>query len=275
MQTNKLKWLYPFLGMCGVLLTQTSSALEVQGLYEVELVVKSQNADDRLFGLKQAFYSVLNRVVVSDNIARLPVIQEMLKNPTAYIKQFQYADLNQQGDEHADRIEGPRRMQVEFDEEQILKTLQASQLALWDENRPATLLWIVVNDQGERQFYNPELMSNVEAELSLASRVKGLPFVYPLFDLDEQQRVSVDTINKLDQKTIVELSQRYEAISTAVVNFTHHDNCWQTSWTLYFDGRKTEWSGMCQPMRLSLLSDVERLYQVLSSFYAVKPSASH
>ena len=275
MPTIKLKWLFPILGLCSTLYTQTSCALEVQGLYEVELVVKSQNADDRLFGLKQAFYSVLNRVVVSDNIARLPVIQEMLKNPTPYIKQFQYADLNKHGDETSDRVEGPRRMQVEFDEEQILKTLQSSQLALWDENRPATLLWIVVNDEGERQFYNPEFMPNVEAELTLASRVKGLPFIYPLLDLDEQQRVSVDTINKLDQKTIVDLSQRYEAISTAVVNFIHRDNCWQTSWTLYFDGRKTEWSGMCQPMRLSLLADVERLYQVLSSFYAVKPSASH
>ena len=275
MQTIKQKWLYPLIGIWGALFSQTSFALEVQGLYEVELVVKSQNADDRLFGLKQAFYSVLNRVVVSDNIARQPIIQEMLKNPTPYIKQFQYADLNQKGDETAERFEGPRRMQVEFDEEQILKTLQSSQLALWDENRPATLLWIVVNDQGDRQFYNPEFMSNIEAELNLASRVKGLPFIYPLLDLDEQQRVSVDTMNKLDQKTMIELSQRYEAISTAVVNFTHHDNCWQTSWTLYFDGRKTEWSGMCQPMRLSLLSDVERLYQVLSSFYAVKPSATH
>lgn len=271
MQTNKQKWLYLLIGLCGVLESQLALSLEVQGLYEVDLVVKSQNADDRLFGLKQAFYSVLNRVVVSENIARQPVIQEMLKNPTPYIKQFQYADLDKQGDENLDRVEGPRRMQVEFDEEQILKTLQTSQLALWDENRPATLLWIVVSDEGERQFYNPEIMTNIEAELNLASRVKGLPFIYPLLDIDEQQRVSVDNINKLDQKIMVELSQRYEAISTAVVNFIHRDNCWQTSWTLYFDGRKTEWSGMCQPMRLSLLADVERLYQVLSSFYGVKP----
>lgn len=276
MRTIRLNSLFLLWGLLSVLSSPAVQALEVQGLYEVELVVKSQNADDRLFGLKQAFYSVLNRVVVSDNIARLPVVQEMLKNPTPYIKQFQYTDLNaQQAEQVTERLDGPRRMQVEFDEQQIMKTLQTSQLSLWDENRPATLLWVVITDQGEREFYNPELMPNIEAELNLASRVKGLPFIYPLLDLDEQQKVAIDTIQTLDAGTLVDLAQRYEAVSTAVVNFTHRENCWQTSWTLYFDGRKTEWSGMCQPMRLSLLADVERLYQVLSSFYAVKTSAPH
>ena len=262
-------------GVLGIAFSGALAALEVQGLYEVELVVKSESAEDRLLAMKQAFYSVLNRVVVNDNIARLPVVQDMLKNPMPYIRQFQYADLADQIDEDRPGVYEPRRLKVEFDEEQILKTLQASQVALWDENRPATLLWIVIQEEGERQFYNPENIPNFESELSLASKVKGLPFVYPLLDLEEQQRVSVTNLNTLDARTLNELSARYEAISTAVVSFTRRENCWQSSWALYFDGRKTEWSGMCQPLRLTVLADAERVYQVLSNFYAARPSAGH
>lgn len=264
------KWILVLGCLCSFEIT----AVEVQGLYNVELVVKSQSADDRVLALKQALYAVLNRVVVADNIAQLAVVQNMLQNPGNYLKQFQYADLSADQQE-LNTLQGPRKMNIEFDEEQILKALQGGQVAIWDEVRPATLLWIVVNEDGEQQFYNSDMMPNFEAELALASKVKGLPFIYPLLDLDEQQQLSATNLTRLDAQTIIKLSSRYEAISVAVISFTKHDNCWQGSWSLYFDGQKTDWSGVCQPLRLSMLAGADKVYQVLSNYYAARPSARH
>lgn len=261
---------YGFLIMA-LLLAFNVSAIELAGLYEVELVAKSDAAEDREQAMKQALYAVLNRVVVSDDIAQLSIVQAMLKKPISYVKQFQYVAMTEQtfNDQNA------RLLKIEFDEEQILNTLQQSQIAMWDEMRPQTLIWLVVEADGQQQVYNPETYPEFEMAFNLAGKVKGLPILFPLFDLDEQQAVPISSVLNVDTAKLLAASARYEVNSVLAATITRHDDCWQGNWSLLFDGKVKQWSGLCQPLRATVLAGAQQVFQVLSNYYGARPLASH
>lgn len=258
--------------LLGLLSSFQLAAVEVSGLYEVDLIANSQSADDRLQVMKQGLFAVLNRVVVIDDIAKLPVVQTMLLNAGQYVKQFQYAALNEQ---ETYSEQAARKVHIEFDEEQILTILQKNQLALWDETRPQTLVWLVVEEDGVQQFYNADTMPDIESAFDLAAKVKGVPMIFPLLDLDDQQAVSVDTVLTMNSSKLLAASARYEVTSVAVAKIAKHGHCWQGSWAFHFDGKVRQWSGLCQPLRASVLAGAQGIYEVLSSYYAARPSTHH
>jgi hypothetical protein len=164
---------------------------------------------------------------------------------------------------------------IEFDEEQILTILQKNQLALWDVTRPQTLVWLVVEEEGTQQFYNADTMPDIESAFNLAAKVKGVPMIFPLLDLDEQQAVSVDTVLAMNSSKLLAASARYEVTSVAVAKIAKHGNCWQGSWAFHFDGKVKQWTGLCQPLRASVLAGAQGIYEVLSNYYAARPSTHH
>ena len=95
-------------------------AVEVKGLFETELVARSQLAEDRNIALKQALFVVLDRILVSEDIAKIPVVRKCCWERNIQFKQSQYSLLP--ADEYADT--DARLFRVQFDEDQILEVLR-------------------------------------------------------------------------------------------------------------------------------------------------------
>ncbi len=243
------------------------NAVEVTGLYEIELIANSQSAADREQALKQALYGVLNRVLVADDISKIPVVQQILRGAQHYVKQFQYSLIS--ADEYSDS--DARLIRVEFDENQLLEILRTSNVGIWSEIRPETLVWLVVDEEGKRQFYNPDTMPEFENALSLASKIKGLPVIFPLLDLDEQRRISVSEVLSADSRNLLAVSARYDVPAVMAGRVLKADGCWKGEWVFYFDKQITQWSKECLPLKAAILAGMEGAYNVLSSYYGVKP----
>ncbi|MDD1621805.1 MAG: DUF2066 domain-containing protein [Methylococcaceae bacterium] len=244
-------------------------AVEVAGLYEIELVANSQSPQDRTQAIKQALYAVLDRILVSDDISKIPVVQEMLSSAQHYVKQFQYSLIA--ADEYAGT--DARLIRVQFDEDQMLEVLRKSQVGIWSEIRPDTLLWLVVEQDGNRQFYNADTMPDIESALALASKVKGVPIIYPMLDLEEQQKISVSEVLGADSRNLLAVSTRYEVTSIMAGRVVKKGDCWQGEWAFYFDGKIKQWNGACQPLKATVLTGVKGAYDVLSSYYGIKPES--
>lgn len=243
------------------------SAVEMRGLYEVELVANSQSAQDRELAIKQALFAVLDRILVADDIAKLPVVQEMLAGAQHYVKQFQYSLIA--ADEYSDN--DARLIRVEFDQDQLMEVLRKSQVGIWSEIRPETLLWLVVEQDGNRQFYNPDTMPDIESTLALASKIKGLPIIFPMLDLEEQQRISVSEVLGADSRNLLAVSARYEVASIMAGRLVKKSDCWQGEWAFYFDGKIKQWNGVCQPLKATVLGGLKGAYDILSRYYGIKP----
>lgn len=242
-------------------------AVEVKGLYEIELIANSQSAADREQAIKQALYGVLNRVLVADDIAKIPAVQEVLNGAQHYVKQFQYsliaADEYSAGD--------ARLIRVEFDEDQLLEVMRKSQVGIWSEIRPETLVWLVVDEDGKRQFYNPDAMPDFASALALAAKIKGVPVIFPMLDLEEQQRISVSEVLGADSRNLLAVSARYEVPAVMAGRVTGKGQCWQGDWAFYFDNKIKQWSSDCLPLKAAMQEGMREAYNVLSGYYGVKP----
>jgi hypothetical protein len=245
----------------------TARAMEVQGLYEIELVANSQSAADREIALKQALYAVLSRVLVADDISKLPPVQQALNAAAHYVKQFQYSLIA--ADEYSDS--DARLMRVVFDEDLVMEVMRQSKVGIWSEIRPQTLLWLVVDKEGSRQFFNADSMPDFDSAVTFAAKLKGLPVIFPMLDLEEQQRISVSEVLSADSRNLLNVSARYEVPAVMAGRLLQKDTCWQGEWAFYFDGKIKQWSSACLPMKAAMVEGMQGAYSVLSNYYGVKP----
>jgi len=250
-----------------------SSAVEVKGLYEIELIANSQSAEDRTQAIKQAMYAVLSRVLVPEDISRIPVVQQALASAQNYVKQSQYSliSTDEQPDTEA------RLLRVQFDEDQVMEVMRKSQVGIWSEIRPQTLVWLVVDDEEGRRFYNADIMPELESALAFASKLKGVPMIFPMLDLEEQQKISVSEVLGADSRNLLAVSARYEVTSIMAGRIVSKSGCWQGEWAFYFDGKIKQWNSPCLPLKAAVIAGAQGAYDVLSNYYGVKPepSAAH
>lgn len=214
-------------------------------------------------------FAVLNRVVVADDIAKLSAVQQLLNNAQHYVKQSQYSLIS--ADEFSDT--DARLLRVEFDEDLLLEVLRNSQVGLWSEIRPETLLWLVIDEDGKRQFYNTDSMPNIESALSLGARLAGLPVIYPMLDLEEQQKISVSEVLGVDSRNLLSVSSRYEVPAVMAGRLAKKGECWQGVWAFHFDGKIKQWDTPCQSLKPAVAAGLHGAYLVLSTYYGVKPES--
>ncbi|QPK63675.1 DUF2066 domain-containing protein [Methylomonas sp. LL1] len=264
---NKGKRVFWLVFLLACLPVETPRAVEVTGLYEIELIANSQSAADRELAIKQALYGVLSRVLVSEDISKIPAVQQVLSGAQHYVKQFQYSLIA--ADEYSDS--DARLIRVEFDEDQLLEVMRKSQVGIWSEIRPQTLVWLVVDEDGKRQFFNSDAMADFESALALASKVKGVPIMFPMLDLEEQQRISVSEVLGADSRNLLAVSARYEVPAVMAGRVVKKDQCWQGEWAFYFDGKIKQWNSDCLPLKAAMLDGMQGAYTVLSNYYGIKP----
>ena len=260
-------WIF---GLC-LLFSLPLAALEVKGLFEVEVVANSQSAEARDMAIKQALSVVLERILVTEDISKIPVAQQMLSAAGSYVKQSQYSLLP--ADESA--ATDARLFRVQFDEDLILEAMRKSQVGVWSEIRPETLLWLIVDEGEARQFYNADALPEIDAALTITAKLKGLPLIFPLLDIEEQQKISITDVLGADSRNLLAVSTRYDAPAIMAGLLVKKGSCWQADWAFHFDGKIKQWNSPCEPLKTTLSIGIKGAYDVLSAYYGVKPEAGN
>lgn len=251
----------------GLSFWQPVFALEVSNLFETQVLANSQTVDDRDAAIKQAMAVVLQRVVAGNNILNDPTVQMALRQAPFYVKQYQYA-LVENG---SDPDSSARLMRILFDENSLLDLLKTGKQGVWTEVRPQTLVWLVVDDQGQRRFFKPEIMPRLDNALDKAAGLKGLPLIFPLLDLEERARISVNDVLSAYPQRLLDASERYDVVSILAGRVVNKQNCWQAEWAFYFDGTVSQWMQPCAALDATLLDGMAGAYDKLSHYYGVKP----
>lgn len=243
--------------------TQNLYAVEVDDLYEIEVITKSELAHDKDAAIKQAMRGVLSRILAGDNIFQDALVNSVLNNATDYVKEYQLSLAETQGID-------ARLMRVLFHEKWLVNTLRPGKNWLWNEIRPRTLLWLVVEEGGAQRFFSPDEMPEVDWALKKSSRYKKIPILFPIQDLKEQRIVSVGDVLSAYSEYLLEVSVRYEVVSTLAGKLVKGDGCWKAEWTLYFDGKIEQWRSPCSSIEKVTLGGFQGVYGHLSDFYAAK-----
>jgi hypothetical protein len=248
------------------LVSQNLDAVNVEGLYEVEVITKSDLKQDKRAAFRQALTMVLNRVLTGKDILQDETVQAVLPDASLYVNEYKYSLATTD----AKVGNNAKLMRVSFDEVLLDDVFRHAIVDFWNESRPETLIWLIIEENGKQQFFDPALHPEVNAAMVFASKRKGLPLLYPIYDLKEKQMLSINDVLTPYSNRLMEVSQRYDVVSKVAGKMVNSGTCWRAEWTLYFNAKIEQWSSQCGLITDAAVNGMEGIYDSLAKYYAVK-----
>ncbi|MFP3874216.1 MAG: DUF2066 domain-containing protein [Thiohalophilus sp.] len=239
-------------------------AEQVSGLYEAEVPVESQARDVREVALRVGLQQVLVRVTGRRRVLTVTDIEPLLEKAPRYVQQFRYQSREVEGEDQPTDV-----LWVRFDKQAIDRLLHENRLPVWGRTRPATLIWLVVDDGRERELLSNDMNTRARRALEEQARLRGLPLRLPLMDLTDRQAISVSDVWGNFEDNLLQASERYdaEAVLTGRVARTASGN-WRGRWTLYQEGRDQAWNASGQVLEEAIIPAIDQLADLLAEQYA-------
>lgn len=225
-----LKFLLPVLFL--LLCSAWATALVVDGLYQASVTVKDHSQRQLQSAASEALSQVLVRVTGNPDVGNTPEIRTALNRAQDYLQQYQYR-------RHEDNLE----VEISFDERLVTDLVLQAGLPLWTANRPAVLVWLVVDDRGGRQFAGADMPEGLHEAIREQFGRRGVPVTFPLLDLQDSMSLGVQEIWELNTLSAQRASERYGVADILIGRMTEtSQGQWLGEWMYSGQGRRSEQS---------------------------------
>lgn len=184
-------------------------AVEVPDLYSAKIPVKSQNSADRSVALKAAMQAVLIKVGGHADVVKAPTIKAALRNYKTFYTTYRYNREDQQN-----------HLIVSFDEKKINQLFIEANLPLWGSLRPQILVWLVEEQQFDRQVLASSDSSALPQQIKDFSSLRGLPMIMPLMDLTDATQVNITDLWGRFLAPVERVSSRYAPDMVAIIRLS-------------------------------------------------------
>src|SRR6056297_3074818 len=215
-------------------------AAEVADLYTIRVSVDQSEPDWREQAYRRALSQVLVRVTGQRAAAGDPALDALFEDPGRLVQGY--------------RRGADETLWVSFDGRAIAARLREAGRAVWDSQRPVTLLWLAVDrGGGERELIAAEeepppsdeaMVGDVDRFLRQriedVARARGLPLVWPLLDAEDRGRVAFSDVWGGFEQPVLEASSRYDA-NSILLGRVDADGRQLPRWTWYFSGEQRQW----------------------------------
>jgi hypothetical protein len=246
----------------------------VENLYIETVPVADQQIIARNEAASIGMVPVLIRVSGSRSVLSNSNIKGAIKNASRYLSKFSYqATPLQQKDAEEVREQLPYSLELQFRKPAILDLLRASNEPIWAENRPVTLMWLVIDDTDGRRLPTDDDETQLKQIVEANAANRGLPIIWPLYDLQEQATVNVNALWSADAKAIEAASERYDASGTLLGRLlATSDGKWRVAWEYNFNGESTYSDSECGILDDCISDPIDAVAELLSSRYALVSS---
>jgi hypothetical protein len=243
-------------------LAEPAPALQVQGLYRAAVPVVTQDQSEREAAFKTALETVLVRAAGSRDILDQPAAQTLLASAPTYVQQFGYQGTR------------PMALWVRFDGAALRAAMRDAGLPIWAEERPAVLIWVAIERQGNRYLIAEDSRKRDRMMLQNAAVRRGVPILLPLLDLEDRSQVSATDVLAGFSEAVVAASERYapDAIAIARVS-AGPDGRWSAHWELDYGGESLDWDIQGATLDVVLGDGMSAIADALGERLAVVESA--
>lgn len=210
-----------------------ASAATVEGLYETRVEVESQGTEERQRALRAGLRQVLVRVSGSAGSGELTGIAAAVAEPGRYLQQYRYTDEEGEG----------LTLWMRFQSRAVRQLLESEDLPVWGRMRPATLVWLAVEEDGERRLLGPESGHPVYGAVVERARLRGLPLRWPLRDLRDRRSVEAADVAAGFVEPVRAASARYATDAVLMGRVRREASGeWVADWTLLRGEQTSRWS---------------------------------
>lgn len=220
--TVKIRIILITLALLSVLLP--AQAVEVADLY----VSRMTESDVRKLGEEEAkiaaFSQMLVRVSGKRAVLDDEIIRQQYTHLNNYLKQFGFIETD-----------GRRLYEVSFNPNAVNRLLRQANMPIWESKRPYTLIWLAQEqDDGERYLINEQAELLANSTMVQVAKQRGLPFSFPLLDLDELMQVSASDVWGNFAQPMLDASARYDADQFILAKiFSLGEQQYRLNWAVY------------------------------------------
>lgn len=133
---------------------------------------------------------------------------------------------------------GKRYFTAVFDKRKINQAVQEMQQPVWGDTRPATLIWLISQNDGDRQLVSDNMIiGNADPAISSAVQAqqhhRGISLQFPLMDLEDNLALSLSDVSGRFYGPISAASKRYGVEHFVVANLQQNSaEKWSLAWQL-------------------------------------------
>jgi hypothetical protein len=217
------------------------SGLPPLHLREGEVPVENQSAAARSAALGEALAQVLVRMSGDSAVANDPLVRRQLEQAPRLLQHFRYR-------QEVEAPPGvPPRLQLylvaRFDADGVDRLLDAAGIRLWLARRPTTLLLVELDGEEGRVLLGEADAARLEP-FHRRARLRALPTVLPLLDLEEQIRLTPQALGAGLRDLLEDMGRRYGAPAVLHGQLTQVADFWVARWTLSLPGGSERWESV-------------------------------
>ncbi|MBQ61889.1 MAG: hypothetical protein CMQ19_07415 [Gammaproteobacteria bacterium] len=250
-------------------------SLPVEDLYMAEVLVVSEEERQLVRGARAGLLQVLVRVSGGREVENSSLIAASLRKPEVYYYQYSYESTDktlQIGDE----VVPAQLLRIHFEPSAVAKLLRRAGFPVWGSNRPGVLLWIALSDDDGRRILSGDEVSEITKTLQDQARLRGLPLLFPLLDLEDSASLSTAEVWGAFLGRIADASGRYN-LDCILTGRIQKDSVgrWNANWSYQIDKEWRVTDSVTFAEDKMIRSIVDRLANELAERYAIDSSHSH
>lgn len=250
---------------------------QVSGLYEAEIQVFSQKRAERATAMLSGLAEVLAKVSGQRDAALVQGVAQAIRSPAKFLQQYRYKAMPEEERQALITVEGddPQLLVFRFDKQAVDKLLSDNGLPVWGSTRPSTLVWLAIEDGGERQLLGSDSPQQAVKDLQHEAKRRGMAVVLPLMDLEDQMKLSFADVWGGFRESIEAASARYRTESILVGRLLRTpEGEWSARWSLLEKDGVRNWRADGALMAEVLDSGVAGAIEMLAAAYAPKGGAA-
>ncbi len=248
--------------LCCVLLLAAAPAFAQESFHQIRVPVADQSSEARQAALQEAMEQALVRATGRDDAVADPAAAAFVEQPNRFVQLYRY-EYTPRGLELAVRIDAAGLRQA----------LGSAGVAVWSADRPPVLVWLAVEQRGERVLVGSDEGEGIGGLLNNAARRRGLLLMFPLLDAEDRNAVGFSDVWGGFAAPVMRASQRY-ATPVVLIGRVNTDVAgdWRARWQLYVDQREQSWISTGGGLNEALDQGIAGLGERLLALYAGVPS---
>ena len=249
------------------LLAVSPQAAEVPDLYDAEVPVSTQEPAGRETAFGLALHQVLAKVSGRRSVDSFPLLTGALRSPGRFVQQYQYRTHRSAGSDSTERES--ITLWTRFDANVVDELVREAGLPVWGRSRPATVVWASVETAGHRELLGTEDAGGYLASIEESARLRGIPLVFPLLDLQDRLAVKTAELWAGFLDGLRAASARYDVETVLLVRLRSlPPSRWEAHWSLLMDDGEQHWAAQDALPELLLEDGVHAVADLLAARYA-------
>jgi hypothetical protein len=240
-------------------------AVKISNLYQAEVPVASQTYDLREQAVKDGLLQVLIKISGNTDIDKNPVIKSGLKKANYYVQDYSYSPDSRDASQF--------QLRISYEPNDVNRLLTSAKVANWGDNRPLTLVWLVVTDKHHiASIIGNEMAGTVFDKIMQESKNYGLPLIFPVMDVDDINHVSADDITSMNIALLQAAAKRYSPDALLIGRIEETGRGTQSEWQLIMKDKQWDFRAANNTTDAVIAYVMNQVNQVMSGRYVEQGS---